>query len=79
MSSVALDIFHMPKTTYDGKPYDCFSLCVDRHSGWTVAIPALYKDLAGSKVAKDMLRYQWRPSGIPTKITCDKGAHFAGA
>ncbi len=79
MSSVALDIFHMPKTTYDGKPYDCFSLCVDRHSGWTVAIPALYKGLTGSKVAKDMLRYQWRPFGIPTKITCDQGAHFAGA
>jgi len=79
MSSVALDIFHMPKTTYDGEPYDCFSLCVDRHSGWTVAILALNKGLTGSKVAKDMLRYQWRPFGIPTKITCDQGAHFAGA
>jgi hypothetical protein len=79
MTSVSLDIFHMPLTKFEGKPYDCFSLCVDRHSGWTVAIPALNKGLTGSQIAKDMLRFQWRPFGIPTKITSDQGPHFAGA
>jgi hypothetical protein len=76
MSSVALDIFHMPQVKFQGNPYDCMVVCVDRHSGWIVAIPQLYKGLTGSKCAKDMYTQFWRPFGVPTTITSDQGSHF---
>ena len=51
-------------------------VCVGRHSGWIVAIPETYNGLTGMKVAKEMLKVQWRPFGIPTRITSDQGSHF---
>ena len=59
--------------------YDCFVLCVDRHSGWMVAVPELYKGLSGAKVAQKMLQHLWRPFGIPSIMTSDHGAQFANA
>jgi hypothetical protein len=77
MSSVALDLFHMPPVKFGGGEYDIMAVCVDRMSGWIVAIPARNKGLTGAIVAKLMLKYQWRPFGIPSLITSDQGAHFA--
>ena len=73
MQSVALDLFSMPPVEWEGSTYDTMVVCVDRHSGWVVAIPCLGKGLTGSKVAKLMLQHQWRPFGVPSIITSDLG------
>ena len=78
MTSVAIDLFHLPPVRWEGTPYDTLAVCVDRHSGWIVAVPCLNKGLTGAKIAKSMLQYQWRPFGIPAKISSDQGSHFTG-
>ena len=78
MSSVALDLFHMPFVRWEGENFDIMAVCVDRMSGWIVAVPALNKGLTGAKVAKQMLKYHWRPFGIPSIISSDQGSHFTG-
>ena len=45
--SVAIDLFKLPQIQYEGTHYDTISVCVDRHSGWIVAIPCLAKGLTG--------------------------------
>ena len=77
MASVAIDLFFMPPVLWEGKNYDMMAVCVDRLSGWIVAVPVLNKGLTGAKVAKEMLRHQWRPFGIPSQISSDRGSHFA--
>ena len=77
MESVALDVFYMPKTMVDGNQFDVMVVCVDRHSGWLVAIPSRIEGLTAAKVAKAMLQHQWRPFGIPSVITTDQGSQFA--
>lgn len=52
MSSVAMDIFFMPLTTLRKKKYDALVVCVDRHSGWIVAVRCERKGLTGARVAK---------------------------
>ena len=78
MANVAIDIFQLPPVRFEGKPYDCVVICVDRHSGWMVAIPELMKGLTGAKVAKAMIK-EWGILGIPTRITSDQGPHFANS
>ena len=65
MQNVAVDLFNMPKVLYEGVEYDYVGICVDRHSGWIVAIPCLQKGLTGAKLAREMLKYHWRPFGVP--------------
>ena len=48
-SSVALDLFMMPKVKYEGEVFDCMILCVDRHSGLTIAEPFLREELIAKK------------------------------
>ena len=79
MSSVAMDIFYMPVTQYNGKRYDAMVVCVDRHSGWMVAIKCQVKGLTGAKVAKKMLKHQWQTFGLPDVITSDLGSHFVSS
>ena len=79
MASVAIDLFQLPLVGWEGQNYDTLIVCVDRHSGWVVAIPGLKKGLTGSKVAKAMVQNQWRPFGIPSLITSDQGSHFIGS
>ena len=76
MSSVAFDLFHLPSVSWEGKIFDTIILCVDRHSGWIVAVPALTKGLTGGKVVRAMLHSQWQLFGIPSIITSDQGSHF---
>ena len=76
MANVAIDVFNMPTVKVEGKTFDCMVVCVDRLSGWIVAIPELKNGLTGVKVAKAMLRSQWRPFGIPSRITSDQGSQF---
>ena len=52
------------------------AVCVDRHSGWIVAIPVLEKGLTGARLAKLMVKDHWRPFGVPSIISSDQGSHF---
>ena len=79
MNSVALDLFRMPLTEHCGKKYDTMAVCVDRHSGWMVAVPCLNKGTTGASVAQDMLKQQWRPFGIPALVTSDQGSQFVSS
>ncbi len=45
----------------DKAMYDMMAVCLDRHSGCIVAVPVQNKGLTGAKVAKALLKYQWRP------------------
>ena len=76
MSSVSIDLFKMPEVLWEGGKYNMMAVCVDRHSGWVVATPVMEKGLTGAKLAKLMLRHQWRPFGVPSVISSDQGRHF---
>ena len=76
MTSVVIDLFKMPMVIYEGSQFNTIGVCVDRHSGWLVAVPCLEKGLTGAKLAKEMLKYQWRPFGVPSVISSDQGSHF---
>ena len=78
MVNVAIDIFQMPTVRFDNRSFDCMIVCVDRHSGWLIAVPELMQGLTGAKAAKAMLR-EWGPFGIPTRITSDQGPQFANS
>ena len=41
MAHVAIDVFLLPLVRADGKTFDCVVLCVDRHSGWLVALSGI--------------------------------------
>ena len=75
MESVAIDIFAMPEVTLDGQIYNQFALCVDRLSGWMVAIPCSTPGWTADKIAKEMHKF-WELFGIPSVISSDKGPHF---
>jgi hypothetical protein len=79
ISSVCNDLFIMPETEYDGKLYNVFAACVNRHSGWIVATAHHTKGLTAANVAKAMYRNWWSPHGIPSVITSDRGPQFVGA
>ena len=76
--SIALDIFKMPATKYDGREYDCFVLCVDRLSGFVYAWPEREEGLTGRKGALKMLE-KWEVMGIPRLVTVDRGAQFVSS
>ena len=76
MSSVALDVFDMPSTTWLGQSYDCVLLCVDRASGWIVARPTTKLGLTGEKSAHQLLDSSWGELAVPALITSDQGAQF---
>ena len=76
MDSVAIDVFFVAPTEYQGQKFDSMVVCVDRHSGWLVALPCTKKNLTAEWVAENMLKYWWRPFGIPSIISSDQGSHF---
>ena len=65
MVSVAMDVFKMPATKFEGKSYDCLVAAVDRQSGWIVAVPSTIIGLTGAKIAKMMLTNHWEFLGSP--------------
>ena len=74
MVSVALDIFRLPLVLSRGKSFDSVAVCIDRHSSWIVAVPCLNKGLTGAFVAQKMLKWQWRPFGVPSVIKSDQAS-----
>ena len=61
------------------KTYDVMVACVERDSGWIVAVPCQRKGLTGAGVAQKMLKHQWQLFGLPNVITSDQGSHFLNA
>ena len=61
-----------------GKSFDSVAVCVDRHSGCIVAFPCFNKGLTGAFVAQKMLKWQWRPFGVPSVIKSDQESLFVG-
>ena len=78
MSSVALDLFSLPRIEFGGMNYDSLLVCVDRQSGWIVAVPCEKTGLTGKKAAQLMLE-KWEMFGIPDTIVSDKGQQFISA
>ena len=78
MVHVAIDLFSIAPTTHQGHSYDSILVCVDRLSGWTIAVPCEKKGLTSEKAAQLMLE-KWEMFGIPEVITSDQGQHFVGA
>jgi hypothetical protein len=79
MSSVGIDIFALPATTWEEQQYDCMVLCIDRLSGWVIARPSTKLGLTGSKAAHLLLDAGWDWFGIPHVITSDQGTQFVSS
>ena len=78
MVHVVLDLFSIAPGTHQGRSYDSILVCVDRLSGWTIAIPCEKKGLTSERAAQLVLE-KWEMFGIPEVITSDQGQHFVGA
>ena len=56
-----------------------FLLCVDRHTGWIIAIPSKKSGFTAEKAIKAMYsKWMDMGGGIPSVITSDLGSHFIG-
>ena len=78
MTSVCLDVFSPPATEWQGRKYDALLLCVDRLTGWIIALPTQKEGLTAEKAAHMMMEHGWNLFGIPQVITSDQGENFAG-
>ena len=78
MESVAMDVFSMPEVHIGKEIFDCVVLCVDRHSGYVVAVPARKKGLLAKEVAVMMIRHWLSIFGNPRTICSDQGPNFTG-
>ena len=58
--------------------FDCVVLCVDRHSGYIVAVPARKKGLLAKEVAVMMFRHWLTVFGVTRTICRDRGPQFTG-
>ena len=76
MSHVCIDVFTLPPTQWQGVEYDCMIVCVDRLSGWIVAIPTTKLGLTGEKAADLLLDKVWYVFGVPTVVSSDQGFQF---
>ena len=78
MTSVALDVFSLPATKWQGQGYDSLLVCVDRLSGWIVARPCQKVGLTAEKAAHMIMENGWETYGVPSTITSDQGSQFMG-
>ncbi|EPS67738.1 hypothetical protein M569_07036 [Genlisea aurea] len=79
MASVCLDIFSMPRVTWQGQEYDCFILIVDRLTGWMIARPTLSAGLTGEKAAHLIFDASFGEIGLPSIITTDQDPRFTSS
>ena len=79
MESVAIEKFAMPPVRHGKNVYDCVILCMDRHSGFLVAVPARDKALTAEVVAHQMISHWPTVFGTPKAIYSGNGRHFTGA
>ena len=76
--SVCVDIFSLPQVTWREANYDQVLVCVDRHTGWIIAIPTEKVGLTSEKCAHLLLDEGWNILGIPSVLTSDQGPQFSG-
>ena len=76
MESMAIDVFSMPEVHIGKETFDCVVLCVDRHSGYVVAVPARKKGLRAKEVAVMMIRHWLTVCDIPCTNCSDRGPQF---
>ena len=78
MESLAMDVFSMPEVHIGKETFDCVVLCVDRHSGYVVAVPARKKGLLAKEVAVMMILLWLTVVDIPRTTCSDRGPQFTG-
>ena len=78
MESVAMDVFSMPEVHIGKETLDCVVLCMDRRSGYVVAIPARKRGLLPKEVAVMMICHWHTVFDIPRTIFSDRGPQFTG-
>ena len=79
MEAAGIDKFATPPVRHGKQVYDCVIMCVDRHSGYLVAVPARDKGLTAEAVAPQMISHWLRVFGTPKAIYSDNGSQFTGA
>ena len=78
MTSVALDIFSLPRVEWRGKTFDSMLVCVDRLSGWVIARTTIKLGLTAERAAHLVMDDGWDIFGVPAVITSDQGPQFVG-
>ena len=78
MESVAMDVSSMPKVHIGKETFDCVVLCVDRHSGYVVAVPARKRGWLAKEGAVMMIGHWLTVCDIPRPICSDRGPQFTG-
>ena len=73
-----MDVFSMPEVHIGKETFDCVVLCVDRQSGYVVAVPARTRGLLAREVAVMMIGHWLTVSGIAHTICSDRGPPFTG-
>ena len=81
MESVAMDVFSMHGVHIGKEVSDCVVLCVNRHSGYIVAVPARKKGLLAKEVAVTMIRHWLTVFGLRATFaaTVDPSSLAAGS
>ena len=78
MESVAMDVFSMPEVHIVKETFDCVVLCVDRQSGYVVAVLARKRELLAKEVSVMMIRHWLTVFDIPRTICSDRGPQSTG-
>ena len=52
--------FFIQNTVFNGQPYDSVALCVDRLSGWIVAVPCKRGSITAEWLGEQMFTQHWR-------------------
>ena len=73
-----MDFFSMPTVQIGREVSDCVVLCLDRHSGYIVAVPARKNGLLAKEVAVMMIGHWLTVFGVPRTICSDRGPQFTG-
>lgn len=78
-TSEGFDIFAMPLVKWGGEEDDCFLLCLDRLTGWTVRRSYLKLGLKGEKEANLLIEGSCGELGTPAVIPTDQDTRFVSA
>ena len=78
MESVAMYVFPIPEVRIEKKVFGCVVPCVDRYSGYAVAVSAQKNRLLAKQVAVMMILLWLTVFGVSRTICSDRGAHFTG-
>ena len=73
-----MDASSMPEVHIGKEGFDCVLLCVDRHSGYVVAVPARKKGLLAKEVAVMMNLHLLSVFGAHRTICSDAVFHLTG-